>query len=103
VFILASALGEPVSAGAPQSDRPSGVFMLPVPRAGVLRSVQGRAEAQAIPGITGVSITIPPGRQVRSLPDGDQYRGFVFAEAGMPDEVEKALTAASQRLRPVIE
>jgi len=101
-LILASALGEPVPADAPQSRRPSGVFMLPVPQPGVLRSVEGRAEAQAVPGITGVTITIPLGRRVRPLPDGDQYLGFVFAEAGTPEEVEEALTAASQRLRPVI-
>jgi L-amino acid ligase C-terminal domain 2 len=45
---------------------------------------------------------IPLGRRVRPLPGGDQYLGFVFAEAVTPDEVEKALTTASQRLRPVI-
>jgi L-amino acid ligase C-terminal domain 2 len=77
--------------------------MLPVPRAGVLHSVEGRADAEAVPGITGVIITIPRGRCVRPLPDGDQYLGFVFAEAPTPDEVEKALTTASQRLHAVIE
>jgi biotin carboxylase len=101
-LILANALGEPVSAGGPPVPRPSGVFMLPVARAGVLRAVEGRAEAEAVPGITGVAITIPLGRRVRPLPDGDQYLGFIFAEAVTPDEVEKALTTASQRLRPVI-
>jgi L-amino acid ligase C-terminal domain 2 len=79
------------------------VFMVPVARAGVLRAVEGRSEAEAVPGITGVTITIPLGRWVRPLPDGDLYLGFVFAEAVTPDEVEKALTTASQRLRPVIE
>jgi hypothetical protein len=73
--------------------------MLPVPRAGLLRSVQGRADAEAVPGITGVTITIPLGRRVRPLPEGDQYMGFVFAEGTTPDEVEKALTTASQLLR----
>ena len=102
-LILANALGEPVPAGSPPAPRPSGVFMVPVARAGVLRAVEGRSEAEAVPGITGVTITIPLGRWVRPLPDGDQYLGFVFAEAVTPDEVEKALTTASQRLRPVIE
>jgi hypothetical protein len=50
-----------------------------------------------------VTITIPRGRRVRPLPDGEQYLGFVFADAATPAEVEKALTTASQRLRPVIE
>lgn len=101
-LILASALGEPVPASAGQAP-PSGVFMLPVPRAGVLRAVEGRADAEAVPGITGVTITIPPGRRVRPLPGGDQYLGFIFAEAGTPGDVEKALTTASRRLRAVID
>ena len=102
-LILANALGEPLPPRGQQVSRSSGVFMLPVPRTGVLRSVEGRADAEAVPGITGVTITIPPGRHVRPLPDGDQYLGFVFAEAATPDEVEKALTTASQRLHAVIE
>jgi biotin carboxylase len=102
-LILAGALGEPAPFRGQHTLRPSGVFMLPVPRAGVLRSVEGRADAEAVPGITGVTITITPGRPVLPLPDGDQYLGFVFAEADTPDEVEKALTIASQRLHAVIE
>ncbi|HKD89715.1 MAG TPA: ATP-grasp domain-containing protein [Streptosporangiaceae bacterium] len=102
-LILASALGQPVLARARQAPQPSGVFMLPVPRAGVLRAVEGRDDAEAVPGITGVTITIPPGRMVRPLPDGDQYLGFIFAEAATPGEVETALTTASQRLRAIIE
>jgi len=102
-LILANALGEPLPPRGQQVSRSSGVFMLPVPRTGVLRSVEGRADAEAVPGISGVTITIPRGRHVRPLPDGDQYLGFVFAEAATPDEVEKALTTASQRLHAVIE
>lgn len=102
-LILANALGEPVPArGLRTPVRPSGVFMLPVPQAGVLRAVEGRADAEAVPGITGVTITIPLGRRVRPLPGGDQYVGFVFAEAATPADVEKALTTASKRLRTVI-
>jgi biotin carboxylase len=101
-LILANALGEPVPAGDQKPGRPCGVFMIPVPRAGVLRSVEGRADAEAVPGVTGVTITIPVGRRVCPLPDGDQYLGFVFAEGGTAAEVENALTTASQRLRAVI-
>lgn len=109
-LILANALGdppprwdEPLRAGDQRTLAASGVFMLPVPRAGVLRAIEGRANAEAVPGITSVSITIPLGRHIRPLPDGDQYLGFVFAEASTPGDVEKALTTASQFLRAVIE
>ena len=101
-IVLANALGRPIPA-ATGSARPCGVFMLPVPRAGILRAVEGRAAALAVPGITGLTITIPPGQRVRPLPDGDRYLGFVFAEGGTGPEVEHALTAASQRLRVLIE
>jgi biotin carboxylase len=101
-IVLASALGRPVPATTGPA-RPSGVFMLPVPRAGVLRAVEGRDSALAVPGVTGLTITIPPGQRVRPLPDGDRYLGFVFAEADTPVGVEHALTAAVARLRVVIQ
>ena len=56
--------------------------MLPVPRPGMLRAVNGRDKAAAVPGITGLTITIPAGQRVRPRRDGDQYLGFIFAEAG---------------------
>ena len=83
--------------------RPCGVFMLPVPRAGILRAVEGRAGALAVPGITGLTITIPLGQRVLPLPDGDRYLGFIFAGGDTGPEVEHALTAASERLRVVID
>jgi len=101
-IVLANALGRPVPATTGPA-RPSGVFMLPVPRAGVLRAVEGRDSALAVPGVTGLTITIPPGQRVRPLPDGDRYLGFVFASGQTPADVEKALTAAVARLCVVIQ
>jgi len=69
----------------------------------VLQAVQGRESAAAVPGITGVTITIPAGQRVRPLPDGDRYLGFIFAEAGTRHEVEQALTAARDQLRVTID
>jgi hypothetical protein len=82
--------------------QPAGVLMLPVERAGVLQAVHGRTQAAAVPGITGLSITIPVGQPVQPLPDGDRYLGFVFAEAATHQEVQEALRAARRRLRVVI-
>jgi len=103
--VLGNALGlpAPFPDGAHDPARPCGIFMLPVPRPGVLRAVEGREDAAAVPGITGLTITVPIGQRVLPLPDGDRYLGFVFAEADTPDEVEKALTAASGQLHLVIE
>jgi biotin carboxylase len=87
-IVLASAPGRPIPA-APAPVRPCGVFMLPVPRAGVLRAVEGRAGALAAPGITGLTITVPPGQRSRPLPDGDRYPGFISAESDTGPEVER--------------
>jgi biotin carboxylase len=100
-LVLADALGCPAAAGRPAA-RPSGVLMLPVPRGGVLRAVEGRGDAVAVPGVTGLNITIPAGQRVRPLPDGDRYLGFIFAEGDTQEDVEQALARARERLRVVI-
>jgi hypothetical protein len=76
--------------------------MLPVPRPGILRAVEGKADALAVPGVTGLTVTIPPGQRVRPLPDGDRYLGFIFASGATPADVEQALTNAVGRLRVII-
>jgi biotin carboxylase len=100
-LVLANALGRPIPAH--RDRRPSGVLMLPVPRPGVLRAVEGRTEAAATPGITGLAITIPLGQRVCPLPEGDRYLGFVFAEGDTQDLVERALSVARERLHVVIQ
>jgi hypothetical protein len=100
-LVLAHALGRAVPSH--RGGQPSGVLMLPVPRPGVLCAVDGRAEAAAVAGITGLSITTPLGQQVRPLPDGDRYLGFIFAAGDTQDQVERALGLAQARLRVVID
>jgi len=102
-LVLANALGQPVPAASYLAARPCGVFMLPVPREGVLRTIEGRDAAVATPGITSLTITIPLGQRVRPLPDGDRYLGFIFAEADTSDAVEHALTKAARQLHAVIQ
>jgi hypothetical protein len=76
----------------------AGVMMLPIPRAGRLAAIHGQAEAQAVPGITALEVSLRPGADVRPLPEGDRYLGFLFARARTPAEVEQALRAAHAHL-----
>jgi hypothetical protein len=78
-------------------------MMIPIPRSGTLRTVGGRDEARAVPGVEGLEITIPSGQPVRAIPEGDRYLGFIFASGGDPSTVESALRAAHARLRIDIE
>jgi biotin carboxylase len=91
--ILRHALGMALD-GLEREAGASGVMMIPIPRAGKLSAVDGRDQALAVPGIVGLEITIPPGRTVQPLPEGDRYLGFLFARAPTPAEVEDALRTA---------
>jgi biotin carboxylase len=96
-LIVAHAVGLPL-AGLERERGSSGVMMLPIPCAGVLRGVGGLDEARAVPHVEDVVITIPEGHEVEPLPDGGAYLGFAFARAERPEEVEAALRAAHARL-----
>ena len=80
----------------------SGVMMLPIPRSGVLQEVGGQDAALAVAGVTGLEVSIASGKQVKSLPEGDRYLGFLFARAETAVEVEQALRLAHSRLDIVI-
>jgi biotin carboxylase len=95
--ILRHALGLPLD-HLHREELASGVMMLPIPRAGVLREVRGQDEARAVPGVAGLEISIAPGRPVRPLPEGDRYLGFLFAKGDTPERVEATLREAHARL-----
>jgi biotin carboxylase len=96
-LVLRHALGMSLD-GIERESGASGVMMLPIPAAGTLREVRGQDAARAIPGVTGLEITIPRGRPVVPLPEGNRYLGFVFARADTPAEVEASLRAAHAAL-----
>jgi hypothetical protein len=80
--------------GLTRESQVSGVMMLPIRSAGVLDHVSGQERALAIEGVVGLDITIPSGRQVVPLPEGDRYLGFIFARGPTPHAVEVALRQA---------
>lgn len=76
----------------------SGVMMIPVPRAGILESVDGVPEAQAVSGIDDVIIAARRGDRLVPLPEGVSYTGFIFASGGGAEAVEQSLRVAHSRL-----
>lgn len=95
-YILAASLGTP----APIKHKPgaSGVLMIPVPAAGVLRRVEGEAEAAQTAGVTGLRITVEPGHVLERLPEASGYLGFIYAAGDTPAQVEAALRQAHEKL-----
>jgi biotin carboxylase len=103
-LILRQALAEPfpsLPAGteAMGEGGAAGVMMIPIPRRGIYRGLEGLAGAQSVPGVTGVAITAQPGQIVAPPPDGASYLGFIFARAPSPADAEMALRLAHGRLR----
>jgi hypothetical protein len=96
-LILRHAIG----AELPSTERQAeavGVMMIPIPRGGLLRRVDGVESACAVPGIDGVEITAKLNYPITPLPEGASYLGFIFARGATPANVESALRAAHARL-----
>lgn len=97
-LIVSHALGHDRTT-APRENRAAGVMMIPIPEAGVFAGIDGVGEARAVVGIEDVQISLHRGSEVRPLPEGHQYLGFLFARADDPAGVEAALREAHARLR----
>lgn len=101
-LILRQALGMDTRSLQPDPT-PSGVMMIPIPRAGVLQEVSGIETAKAIPGVEDVLLTTRVGQPLVPLPEGSRYLGFIFARANTPELVEQALREAHHCLKFTIE
>lgn len=82
--------------------QPAGVMMIPIPHAGILREVRGKTDAEQVPGIEEVTVSIPIGQEVLPLPEGAKYLGFIFARGGTSEGVEVSLRKAHRRLEFII-
>jgi biotin carboxylase len=96
-IILRHALHWPIET-LERERRPAGVMMIPIPRAGRLRAVEGQAAAASVRDVEEVAITAHVGQEIVPLPEGWQYLGFIFARADTPERVEHALRDAHSRL-----
>jgi len=81
----------------------AGVMMMPTPRSGVLRRVEGVLNAQSVKNIKSVNLAIREGHELIALPEGASYLGFIFATAETPEAVESALRSAHDKLNIVVD
>jgi hypothetical protein len=81
----------------------SGVMMIPVPGAGVLRDVRGAEGAREVPLVEDVVITANRGQRLVPPPEGTRYPGFIFARGNSPELVEAALREAHRQLEFVMD
>ena len=96
---VALAIGEAVRPPAIENSR--GVMMIPIKQAGLLRRVEGLLAAQKFAHIERIDIVISEGHELVPLPEGNQYLGFIFAQAETPEQVVAVLRAAYEKLNIV--
>lgn len=100
-LILRQACGLPLNidpASADPASQASGVMMIPIPEAGILKEVAGIDQAKAVSRIEDVQITAKLNYSLTPLPEGDSYLGFIFARGETAEEVEEALRQAHKQL-----
>jgi biotin carboxylase len=81
----------------------SGVMMVPIPKPGIYRGVEGVEAARAVRGVDDVRITAKPDQKLVPLPEGASYLGFVFARGDTPADAEQSLRDAHACLRFAID
>lgn len=81
----------------------SGVLMIPIPKVGRFVEIRNTEAVRQLPYVTGMDITVRPGRLLEPPPEGDRYLGFVYARAATPDDVETSLRKAQDLLEVVVE
>ena len=99
-LVLAHAMDAPLE--IKPAEQAAGVLMIPIPKAGVLKRIEGLLEAQALPFIDEINIQIREGHELIPLPEGSSYLGFIFAYAGNAVQVEQALREAHAKLKFVV-
>jgi biotin carboxylase len=99
-LVIKHALGQSINLD-PEGDA-AGVLMIPIPKAGILRRVEGLLAAEKIAYIEEVNIQIREGYELAPLPEGSSYLGFIFARAPSAKLAEQALRQAHGCLNIVI-
>lgn len=81
----------------------SGVMMVPIPKRGIFRRVDGEADARAVELVEDIRITARTDQLLEPLPEGASYLGFIFARGPNLAAVVAALRAAHGQLRFLID
>lgn len=96
-LILRHACGEAIDAYAREAAA-SAVMMIPIPRKGFFKGVEGMDHARHVDGVDEIAITAKTDQLLLPLPEGASYLGFIFARAATNREAVAAVREAHARL-----
>jgi biotin carboxylase len=95
--LLRHAIGQDIST-CTQDKTASAVMMIPIPRRGLFKHVDGEARAREVAGVYDVTITAKRDQLLETLPEAGSYLGFIFARWEKPVDAELAVREAHKRL-----
>jgi biotin carboxylase len=95
--LLRHAIGEPIERYTRETGA-AAVMMIPIPKRGLLKKVDGEHVAREIPGVEDVRITAKMDQLLEMLPEAGSYLGFIFARAEVAEHAERAVRAAHAAL-----
>ena len=75
------------------------VMMIPIPKRGIFKRVDGIERAAEVPAIEHIRITAKKDQLLERLPEAGSYLGFIFARGPYPDDLVHALKRAHALLR----
>jgi hypothetical protein len=99
-LVLTQLMGQPVNVRAHEGA--AGVLMIPTPRPGMLKRVEGLLAARRVAHVEDVDIQIREGHELLPLPEGASYLGFIFARGPDRQSVQDALREAHGHLNFVV-
>jgi len=99
-LVVSLAIGKKINVQTPENAR--GVMMIPIKEAGILRRIEGLPDARKTPNVDSIDIIIREGNELIPLPEGNQYPGYIFAQAKKPEQVISALKSAYKKLNFVM-
>ena len=97
-ILLHHAIGDDISTVTRESAA-SAVMMIPIPKRGLFKHVDGLEEASAVEGVEEIIITAKPDQLIEPLPEAGSYLGFIFARGYTPSQAETAVRRAHHALR----
>jgi len=101
-LLVRHALGEDVSNMARESSA-AAVMMIPIPRRGIYRRVDGEHDAGAVRYVEDVRITAKRDQLLEPLPEAGSYLGFIFARAPRREDADAAVREAHARLTFIVD
>jgi biotin carboxylase len=92
-LILRHACGENVD-GIVREPAAAAVMMIPIPKRGILKRVEGVDAARQVTHVEEVRVTAKTDQLLEPLPEAGSYLGFIFARASSALEAERAVREA---------